>query len=133
MYQLEADETAAINQYHKRKQKLKNMLIVLQEANESDLTKVYQCDVFPCMDTDKQMREAYWKYYSDEDITQFGLTASIEFNRTNNDGTADEIQFKHLFPEMFDYTNPLAHDWTRADVRKFVEGVPNSILISIGY
>jgi hypothetical protein len=84
-------------------------------------------------DADQSMRESYWRHYSDEYISQFGLYASVEYNRTNNDGKEDKTQFKHLFPAKFNYANPLEYKWTRDDVRKFVEGVPNSILLGLGY
>jgi hypothetical protein len=132
MHTSEATRTVALSRCDE--QNLKTILTRLQKDNKDPLPIMYRCGVVvPPMDTDQLMREAYWKHYSDENIKQFGLCALAEFNRTNDNGTADEIQFKHLFPEMFDDAKPLEYEWTRDDVRKFVEGVPNSILTGLGY
>jgi hypothetical protein len=121
--------TAGINQYYKPEQPQKSdPMFRISTTIPYNLIGMGRY-----IDDDQIMRTSYWMNYPDKDIDRFGLYASVEYNRTNNDGTEDKTQFKHLFPAKFDYTNPLAYKWNRDDVRKFVEGVPISILLGLGY
>jgi len=129
-----AHKAEAIKQYNEREQNLLTVLMLLNEAKEDDLLALYRSGVVtPPMDTDEKMREAFWKYYSDTNIANFGCAAAVEYKRTLDNGKDDPVQFTHLFPEKFESSNPSKYKWTRDDIKKFVEGVPNEILVGIGY
>jgi hypothetical protein len=109
--------------YEMRSNKILSTLELLSTYIDNDLKNLYRMDlIHPPMDTNEQIREAFWNYYPDEYVKGFGSSAVSEY-----------YQYDQLYPDEFDVLNPNVYEWTREDVKKFVEGVPINILISIGW
>ena len=115
-----------------------NELMTTEEPETTLLLKYHKGVLIPPMETDKQIEEAFWKYYPDINIINFGsekiarYLASIWLSDLPIMITLRE-KYEKVCPEGYHPIDNNNVKWSRENVKGFVELINKQELISIGW